>query len=348
MNPLVTLIVGTRPDAIKMAPLALELRRQPGLSVRLVNSGQHRDLVGPALGAFGLTADVDLGAMRDNQPLEQLVSRLIEVLGAEFRHSRPRWVLGHGDTATCFGAALAAFYQQIPFGHVEAGLRSHDLGSPFPEEFHRRVVARHSAHHFAPDHGARENLLREGTASRSISITGNTVGDALFRILSQGTSSVRREPGVVVTWHRREGQGFLGNLASLARHHGDVRFYFPVHPAPRVRDQVRGQLSGLSNVELMAPLDYGAFISLLSTSLAVVTDSGGVQEEAAMLGRPALLIRDRTERKPTAGATLVGRTGGDLVGAFQKALGSAPYAGKIAVGASKRITDIMVRRLTAE
>lgn len=321
-RPIVHIVVGTRADAIKMAPVCLAFRDAPGIDVRLVATGQHRELLPQALADFHLVPDVDLAVMRENQKLSEITGRILDGLDRLFEKARPDVVLVHGDTTTCFASALAAFYRGIPVVHVEAGLRSHRLDSPFPEELNRQLVSRFAALHLAPDEDARRNLLSEGVDTGRIAVVGTTVADALRLVLP--------EPGttegdcVLVTIHRRENRDgrllqVLGAIRDAAVAFPDRLFVFPVHPHEALRRAVVETLGRLPNMRLLDPLPYGEFVRFLDASRAVVTDSGGVQEEAALLGKPVLVVRTATERKPSDGAKLVSAD----TQAFRRALGGA-------------------------
>lgn len=321
-KPLVHVIVGTRADAIKMAPVYLAFQGDSSLNVRLVATGQHRDLLPQALANFALSPDVDLAVMRENQKLSDITGRILEGLDRLFERDRPDVVLVHGDTTTCFASALAAFYRGIPVVHVEAGLRSHRLDSPFPEELNRQLVSRFAALHLAPDEAARKNLLTEGVELDRIAVVGTTVSDALRLVLPKPGSS--SGDCVLVTIHRRENRDgrlaqVLGAIRDAATEHPDRLFVFPVHPHESLRRAVRDTLGDLPNMRLLDPLPYREFVRFLDASRAVVTDSGGVQEEAAILGKPVLVVRTATERKPEGGAKLVSTD----THSFRRALGRA-------------------------
>lgn len=300
---------GTRPEAIKMAPVVEALRARPDrFAVRVCVTAQHRGLLDQVHALFGLTPDVDLDLMRPGQTPAELTARALTALDGVLTREHPQVVLVHGDTTTALAAALAAFYRQIPVGHVEAGLRSGRLDAPFPEELHRIVIDRLARRLWAPTRRAAANLAREGIPASWVRITGNTGVDALRlarRRLERVALSV---PGVVapgqrlalVTIHRRESFGAplrdaLRGIAALAARHPDVAFVLPVHPNPEVEGPVREALRG-PNVRLIPPVDYGDLVWLLERADLVLTDSGGVQEEAATLGRPLLVLREVTER----------------------------------------------------
>jgi UDP-N-acetylglucosamine 2-epimerase (non-hydrolysing) len=306
-------VVGTRPEAVKMAPVVQALARAPGVRARLAAAAQHRELLDGALAAFGLAADADLGLMRPGQSLAGLTARAVEALDGLYEAEAPDLVLVQGDTTTAFCAALAAFYRRVPVGHVEAGLRTGDLAAPWPEEANRVLTARLATLHFAPTAGARENLLREGVAPGRAFVTGNTGVDALF--LTLGRLRDRPDPGppppwqrpgspvVLITAHRRENLGdrlaaLCGAIAELAGRFPSAQFVYPMHPNPGVRAAVRAVLGArpAANVHLVEPLEYPQFVALMAASALILTDSGGVQEEAPSLGTPVLVLRDATER----------------------------------------------------
>lgn len=308
----IMLIVGTRPEVIKMAPLLRELQRRGDSRTLLISTGQHRDMSAQALASFELTPDRDLGVMREDQELPALTAMLLEALARTIREDRPDIVLVQGDTTTVLAGALAAFYERVPLGHVEAGLRSHDDGAPWPEEMNRRVADSIARWCFAPTEGARRNLLGEGIPDQRIFVTGNTVIDALLWMHER----VRRRapelpPGlrefianrrtVLVTGHRRESfgpilEGLCHAMARIAEQHPDVALVYPVHLNPRVLGPVHRLLGGRERILLLDPLSYDAFVWLMDRSHVVLTDSGGVQEEAPALGKPVVVMRERSER----------------------------------------------------
>jgi UDP-N-acetylglucosamine 2-epimerase (non-hydrolysing) len=313
----ILLVVGTRPEVIKMAPVYFELTLQPKFEVLLCASGQHSDLLKLALEDFELSPDYQLELMQHGQSLGSLTSRAITGLERILEEVKPNVVLVHGDTTTTFAAALAAFYAQIPVGHVEAGLRTKDIHSPFPEELNRQAVSRIARWNFAPTAGAKQNLLDEGIDDSRITITGNTIVDSL-RILSEDSVGgkldkhrielvnllgfdPRAEKTVLVTTHRRENLGegienIFRAVGNLARADKDSRFVLPLHPNPQVRIAA-SELSFLDNVSIIEPLGYKHFMLLLSSCHFVITDSGGVQEEAVTLGKKVLVARDTSERR---------------------------------------------------
>jgi UDP-N-acetylglucosamine 2-epimerase len=323
----VATIFGTRPEAIKMAPVVHALRRRAAaghdLQPAVYVSAQHREMLDQVLDLFDIRPDADLDVMRPNQRLVDLTSRMLTALHDLLGRERPDVVLVHGDTTTAFAAALAAFYHQIPVGHVEAGLRTRNRYSPFPEELNRQMVDSLSTYHFAPTAQTAANLRGEGVASAGIVQTGNTVIDALLLTLErQGPDGPRRllaccpglEPvvrgerrGVLVTSHRREnhGPGLVGiceALVDLTRRFADIEVIYPVHPSPAVRTTAERLLAGRERIHLLAPLEYDLFCRLMSVSHLILTDSGGMQEEAPTLNKPVLVLRDTSERPEAVAA----------------------------------------------
>jgi len=308
----VVVVVGTRPEVIKMAPLVQELRRHPEVETSLVSTGQHRDMSAQAFASFELTVDRDLALMREDQALGPLTGRLIERLTETIETLRPDAVLVQGDTTTVLAAGLASFYERVPLAHVEAGLRSHDDASPWPEEMNRRLTDSLATWCFAPTQQARENLLREGIDSRRIHVTGNTVIDALLWMrerLERHRAPVSREivefidgrPMVLVTGHRRESfgpvfEGLCRAMLRIVEEHPEVVLVYPVHLNPKVRRPVQELLAQQDRILLLEPLPYDQFVWLLSSCRLVLTDSGGVQEEAPALGKPVVVMRDHSER----------------------------------------------------
>lgn len=305
MTKKVLCVMGTRPEAIKMAPVILALKQEPWANVRILATAQHRHLLDQVLEFFEIVPDLDLDIMRPNQALTTLTARLLldmdDVLVAE----KPDVVLVQGDTTTVMSVALSCFYHHIPIGHVEAGLRTGDLRNPFPEEANRVIAGRLARWHFAPTAMARDNLLREGVDPASIVVSGNTVIDALLMTAARdvpmdlGLDPARRM--VLVTSHRRENFGepfraICRALHTLASRNPDVQFLYPVHPNPNVRDLAHQMLGKLPNFILTEPLDYLPFVAAMRAAHLILTDSGGVQEEAPALGKPVLVLRDETER----------------------------------------------------
>jgi len=319
----ISFILGTRPEAIKLCPLILAMRSHHAFAPHVCVTGQHREMLDQVLEAFGVQPDVDLSLMQPGQSLGAVTARAIQGCETYLRQAKPEMVLLQGDTTTAFSAALAAFYQQIPVAHVEAGLRTFNKHSPFPEEVNRVLTTRLADYHFAPTEQSRQNLLREGVPEDRVFVTGNTVIDALLLAVGE----VRNRPpengrrAVLITGHRREnfGRGFASICAAigeLASRFPDADFIYPVHLNPRVREPVHRLLSNRKNVHLLAPLAYLPFVALMDRADVILTDSGGVQEEAPSLGKPVLVMRDTTER-PEAVATgtvrLVGTDAGTIV-----------------------------------
>ena len=310
----VLVMAGTRPEAIKVAPVIRELRKHPGIRFVLCNSGQHREMIVQAFSDFGITPDRDLDVMQPGQSLAALSSRLFEKVDEALAEEKPDWVLVQGDTTTVMVSALCAFYRDIRIGHIEAGLRSFNKWAPFPEEVNREIVSRVADLHFAPTPRAYANLIKEGVAQENILVTGNTVIDALQwikqevsgkddlldpRVLSARESGKRM---VLVTGHRREnqGQGFIEictAIRELADEYHDVVFLYPVHLNPRVQEPVNAILGEHPRIILTTPFSYKPFIAHLNASYFVLTDSGGIQEEAPALGKPVLVMREVTERQ---------------------------------------------------
>lgn len=331
-------VFGTRPEAIKMAPVVLALQASTALESRVCVTAQHRQMLDQVLGLFKITPDYDLDLMRPNQDLYDITSRILLGLRDVLDDYQPDLVLVHGDTTTCFAASLAAFYKQIPIGHVEAGLRTGDMQAPFPEEANRSLVGRIARLNFAPTESSQANLQRENVASDSITVTGNTVIDALLWVksrLAEYDDTVWREAVtphvferlqdadrklILITGHRREnfGQGFVDLCTAiklLAEAHSDWEFVYPVHLNPNVQKPVFDILSGLDNVSLIDPQDYLPFTWLMNRSSLILTDSGGIQEEAPSLGKPVLVMRSVTERPEAVDAGTV-----RLVGTDQQAI----------------------------
>ncbi len=374
----VATIFGTRPEAIKMAPVVHALRRRAAaghdLQPVVCVSAQHREMLDQVLRFFDVTPDADLDMMRPNQRLVDLTTRMLGGLHDLLERERPDVVLVHGDTTTAFAAALAAFYRQIPVGHVEAGLRTRNRYSPFPEELNRQMVDALATYHFAPTALTANNLLGEGYAAAGIVQTGNTVIDALLLTLERlGADGPRRllalcpgltavvsgkHRGILVTSHRREnhGPGLVGiceALVDLTRRFADVEVVYPVHPSPAVRTTAERLLAGRERVHLLAPLEYDLFCCLMSVSHLILTDSGGMQEEAPTLNKPVLVLRDTSERPEAveAGAArVVGTQREAIVEAASRLLGDEAEYQKMAAApnpygdgrAAERIVDFLV------
>lgn len=338
----ILLAFGTRPEAIKMAPLVKEFQKHPTeFETQVCVTGQHREMLDQVLRIFDITPDYDLNIMKQGQDLYDVTARVLLGMRDVLKQARPDVVLVHGDTTTSTAAALAAFYQQIPVGHVEAGLRTHNIYSPWPEEMNRQLTGRIATHHFAPTPLSRRNLLAEGVPDGHIVVTGNTVIDALYMVvdkikrdkaldakleaeLKQAGYDVDRLAGgkrlVLITGHRREnfGDGFISMcraIQTLTQRYPDVDFVYPMHLNPNVRKPIHevfgADLSGLGNLFFIEPLEYLGFVYLMEKSAIVLTDSGGIQEEAPGLGKPVLVMRDTTERPEALDAGTVRLVGMD-------------------------------------
>ncbi|WP_201545915.1 non-hydrolyzing UDP-N-acetylglucosamine 2-epimerase [Psychrobacter sp. H7-1] len=312
----VLLVFGTRPEAIKMAPLAIELKAlEKDFETKVCVTGQHREMLDQVLNLFELVPDFDLNLMKKGQTLADITSGVLKGLECVFESWTPDIVLVHGDTATTFAASLAAYYHKIKVGHVEAGLRTGNIYSPWPEEANRKLTGILTTYHFAPTQNSFDNLIKENTNPDSIVITGNTVIDALLtvrdKILHDNELATSFEHKfqmldntkrmILVTGHRREnfGQGFrdiCSALANVARRYPNVEIVYPVHLNPNVQQPVNELLSGIDNIKLIEPQDYLPFVYLMNRSYLILTDSGGIQEEAPSLGKPVLVMRDTTER----------------------------------------------------
>lgn len=338
----VMLVFGTRPEAIKMAPLVKEFQaRASEFETIVCVTGQHREMLKQVLELFGIKPDYDLEIMKEGQDLYDVTTRVLLGMREVLKKTKPDVVLVHGDTTTSTAAALAAFYQQIPVGHVEAGLRTHNIYSPWPEEMNRQLTGRMATYHFAPTELSRDNLLAEGVATDRIFITGNTVIDALLQVVTRvkGNADLRNEVSrkllqfgydvnrleagrrlVLITGHRREnfGEGFLNicrAIQTLSKRFPEVDFVYPMHLNPNVRKPIReifgDNLGGLDNLFFIEPLEYLQFVTLMDRSSIVLTDSGGIQEEAPGLGKPVLVMRDTTERPEAVKAGTVKLVGTD-------------------------------------
>lgn len=303
-KPLVACVVGTRPDAIKTAPVVLALKERTEVDVRLWATGQHREMLSQALETFGLTPDANLDLMEHGQGLSRLTARALEGLDGLMQAESPDYVFAQGDTTTTFVASLVAFYRQVPFGHIEAGLRTGDLLQPFPEEFNRRAAAIVATHHFAPTDLAKANLLREGIQADAIEVTGNTGIDAV-RMVAERTPQTwfpeHQGRVLLLTTHRRENWGepqrqIAAAVLRLVDSFEDLIIVVPMHKNPEVRRTLTDAFMGHPRVHLIEPPDYAPFAKLLQRSTLTLTDSGGVQEEAPTFGVPALVLRETTER----------------------------------------------------
>ncbi|MBG0833333.1 UDP-N-acetylglucosamine 2-epimerase (non-hydrolyzing) [Planomonospora sp. ID67723] len=354
------LVLGTRPEAIKLAPVLRAMSASPLFEPMVVSTGQHREMLDQMLSRLRMDSSRDLAVMRDRQRLSGLTARLISGLGEAVRADEPDVVIVQGDTTTAMTGALAAFYEGVPVAHVEAGLRTGVIGNPFPEELNRRLVAPMVRWHFAPTEGSAANLMAEGVDPDQVEVTGNTVIDNLLWVLERGegrsaftTSGLRR---VLVTLHRRENQGetmqgiatALGELAGRS----DVEIVLPLHKSPAVRDALLPILGDHPRVRLVEPLDYFDFAATLDACDLVLTDSGGVQEEAPTLGKPVLVLRTTTERPEAVDAgvaLLVGTEPGEVAAAAHRLLDDRIAYGRMACAVNPfgdgRAAERIVRRL---
>ena len=365
-------VFGTRPEAIKMSSVVQELRKHPDrFESRLCVTAQHREMLDQVLDLFGIRPEYDLDLMQSDQSLTGLTGAILSGLEPVLRDFRPDCVLVHGDTTTTFSAALASFYAGAEVGHVEAGLRTSNLLAPWPEEANRRLTSVLTRYHFAPTEHARQNLLSEGVADNSIKVTGNTVIDALLSTVMK----LERDPAleasvaarfdyldpskrlILVTGHRREsfGESFKSlcrSLRQIVLDHADVQIVYPVHLNPQVRGPAHSMLSGINRIFLVEPEEYLSFVYLMSRCDLIITDSGGIQEEAPSLGKPVLVTRDTTERPEAVSAgtvTLVGTKGDAILKEVNKLLSQdgTARAGKTKTNpygdgfASQRIVDAL-------
>ena len=299
-------VLGTRPEAIKMCPVIIELKKRKNVDLYVCITGQHREMLRSVLDIFGVRADCDLDIMKEGQSLADITKAVLDGISEVLEREKPDVVLVHGDTTTAFAASLACFYKKIPVGHVEAGLRTYDVYSPYPEEFNRRAIDITARYLFAPTRLSAENLLREGADENSIFVTGNTAIDALRLTVREEYSSPITEAAagkriILLTAHRREShgealRGIFRAVRRIADEFDDVMIVYPVHPNPVVRAAAEEILSGHERIMLTEPLDVIAFHNLMAKSFFIMTDSGGIQEEAPSLGKPVLVLRDVTER----------------------------------------------------
>ena len=329
----VMLVFGTRPEAIKMCPLVNELKKRPEVQTVVCVSGQHREMLDAVLRAFNVVPDYDLAIMKDRQTLFDITVNILERIRAVLEEVKPDVVLVHGDTSTTFVTALACFYLQIPVGHVEAGLRTYNIYSPYPEEFNRQAVSVIAKYNFAPTELSRENLLREGRKPESIYVTGNTAIDALKTTVRADYTHPELEWAagsrlIMITAHRRENLGepmhrMFRAIRRIIEEHPDVRAIYPIHMNPVVREEANAELGGCDRIRIIEPLDVLDFHNFLSRSYLILTDSGGIQEEAPSLGKPVLVMRDTTERPEGVAAgtlKLVGTDEGVIYREFSRLL----------------------------
>ena len=302
----ILLVFGTRPEAIKMCPLVNELKTRPGVRTLVCVTGQHRQMLDQVLQAFNVVPDYDLSIMKDKQTLFDITTNILNSIKAVLEEVKPDVVLVHGDTSTTFVTALACFYLQIPVGHVEAGLRTYNIYSPYPEEFNRQAVSIISTYNFAPTELSRSNLIKEGKNPETIYITGNTAIDALQTTVHQDYSHPELQWAedsrlILITAHRRENLGepmhhMFRAIRRIMDEHRDIKAIYPIHMNPIVRQEAEEELGGCDRIHIIEPLDVLDFHNFLSRSYLILTDSGGIQEEAPSLGKPVLVMRDTTER----------------------------------------------------
>jgi len=327
----ICVVLGTRPEAIKLAPVIQKLKMHRGYKTEVVSTGQHRELLEGLLGLFSIQCDFEFGVMRQGQSLSDTLSEILKVFDQYLLNQAPDLVIAQGDTTTVLGSALACFHRNIPFAHVEAGLRSDNRLSPFPEEVNRVLVAKMADLHFAPTERAKANLIREGVRENSVTVSGNTGIDACLSVASQqsqeGNKFKLKYPGkklLLVTVHRREnfGEGLqhiCDSLIAIQDRYQDLQIIVPVHPNPQVREVVTARLGTKEGISLIPPLNYGEVVGLMSCAYAVMSDSGGLQEECPALGVPLLILRRETERPETVecgSSMLVGVERESIVRAF--------------------------------
>ena len=374
----IMLVFGTRPEAIKMAPLVHAIKAEPDhFELNVCVTSQHREMLDQVLDIFNIKPDIDLNLMKKNQNLSNLTSLILNKMQKVFTKHQPNIVLVHGDTTTTLATSMAAFYESIPVGHVEAGLRTYNLNAPFPEEFNRQITSKITKWHFAPTKISKKNLLSDGIDKSSITITGNTVIDALNWILTRIDNDKNRQQNlnnilnavlsfnwknenfVLVTAHRREnfGDGFFeicSAVKELALKYPKIHFVYPVHLNPNVSKIVYKLLKGIKNIHLIKPLEYEPFIYLLKHSYLILTDSGGIQEEAPSLGKPVLVMRETTERPEAVEAgtvEIVGPNKKKIVKGVSQLLNNKKHYKKMSRAhnpygdglACKRIVDVLQR-----
>ena len=317
----IMLVFGTRPEAIKMCPLVKELKKRPEAQTVVCVTGQHRDMLNQVLEAFQVEPDYDLAIMKDRQTLFDITIHVLEGIRGVLEKEKPDVVLVHGDTSTTFAAALACFYLQIPVGHVEAGLRTYDITSPYPEEFNREAVSIVARYNFAPTKLSRENLIREGKKPETIYVTGNTVIDALKTTVRDGYRHPELDWAegsrlILLTAHRRENLGehmhaMFRAIRRVTEEHPDVKVLYPIHMNPAVREAAAEELAGCDRIRLIEPIDVLDCHNIMARSYLILTDSGGIQEEAPSLGKPVLVMRNTTERPEGIAAGTLRLTGTD-------------------------------------
>ena len=358
----IMLVFGTRPEAIKMCPLVNELKTRKGIETIVCVTGQHREMLDQVLDVFGVVPDFDLSIMRDKQTLFDITTNILNKIGDVLDTVHPDVVLVHGDTSTTFVTALACFYKQIPVGHVEAGLRTHNIYSPYPEEFNREAVSLISRYNFAPTETAKQNLLNEGKSENTVFVTGNTVIDALKTTVRSDYTHPELEWAkgsrlILITAHRRENLGepmhqMFRAIRNVLEEHEDVKALYPIHMNPQVREAAKTELGDMDRIHIIEPIDVIDFHNIMAHSYMILTDSGGIQEEAPSLGKPVLVMRDTTERPEGIAAgtlKLVGTNEKTIYDNFKllldnlseydaMAIASNPYGDGLAC---RRIADIL-------
>lgn len=358
----VMLVFGTRPEAIKMCPLVNELKSRDSLETSVCVTGQHRQMLDQVLNAFSVIPDYDLSIMKERQTLFDVTTNILTSIRDVLEKVKPDVVLVHGDTSTTFAAALACFYMQIPVGHVEAGLRTYDILSPYPEEYNRQAVGIISTYHFAPTELSKKNLLREGKKEETIFVVGNTAIDALKTTVKADYQNRHLEWAedsrlIMITAHRRENLGepmqhMFRAIRRVMEEHSDVKAIYPIHMNPAVREKAERELAGCDRIRIIEPLDVLDFHNFLNRAYLILTDSGGIQEEAPSLGKPVLVMRNTTERPEGIAAgtlKLVGTDEGNIYKSFSQLLSDKEIYDKMAHASnpygdgftSKRIADIL-------
>ena len=359
----IMLVFGTRPEAIKMCPLVNELKTRQDVNTIVCVTGQHRQMLDQVLDAFSVVPDYDLSIMKNNQSLFDITTNILESIGHVLDSVHPDIVLVHGDTTTTFVASLACYYKQIPIGHVEAGLRTYDIYSPYPEEFNRQAVSLIAKYNFAPTERAKQNLINEGKKTESIFVTGNTVIDALKTTIRSDYSNHELEWAkdsklVLITAHRRENLGqpmhqMFRGIRRVIDEHNDIKAIYPIHMNPAVRKIASEEFAGCDRIHITEPFDVIDCHNIMARSYLILTDSGGIQEEAPSLGKPVLVMRDTTERPEGVKAgtlKLVGTNEDSIYSAFTQLLINKKCYDKMASAsnpygdgfASKRIADIIL------
>lgn len=354
-------IIGTRPEAIKMAPIISLLKKDKNIQLTTISTGQHRELLKPIFKLFKIKPDIELDIMKHDQSLIDIQNNVLSAVYEKLKEINPDLLLVQGDTSTVLASSLAAFYLKIPIGHIEAGLRTDYIYNPFPEEMNRRLVSNIATLHFCPTELSKNNLKKENTR-RNVFVTGNTVIDSLMQV----SKSIKKEKGsdvknILLTCHRRESFGepiekIFETVIEIAQERDDVNFIYPVHPNPNVKNLAKEKLSGIKNIKLIEPLDYFDFIKIMKNSHIILTDSGGIQEEAPALGIPVLILRENTERPEVISfgvAKIVGHDKNKIKKEIYKLLDNKEHHKSMAKGvspygdgaASQKIKEIIINYL---